>query len=76
MELFGKGMYMWKIPDCEDGDAGAIAAVAEEGNLSHVLIKIADGTVSYNYDRDKQVDLVPPVLRALKSKGLQVWGWQ
>lgn len=76
MSLYGKGFYIWQIPKCDGGDPAAIAARAKAANLSHVLIKIADGPAwPYNYDFERKVDLVPPVARALKDIGVEVWGW-
>jgi hypothetical protein len=76
MQLRGKGYYIWQIPHCERGDPEAIAARAEAANLTHVLIKVADGANwAYNYDYRAHVDLVPPVLRRLRARGIQVWGW-
>lgn len=70
MQLEGKGLYIWKIHRCEDGDPVRIVQRAQSAGLSHVLVKIADGARSYN------VDLAGPVVDALKGAGLQVWGWQ
>ena len=53
MSLKGKGYWIWKIPSCENGDANAIANVAAAAGLTHLLIKIADGTNSYNIDFDR-----------------------
>jgi hypothetical protein len=75
MTLEGKGFYLWKIPACENGNAGAIASVAYQAGLTHVLIKIANGVYKSNYDYDQKLDLVPPVVQALKARGVQVWGW-
>lgn len=76
MSLRGKGYYIWQIPYCERGDPNAIATRAEAANLTHVLIKVADGpNWAYNYDYHTRVDLVPPVLRRLRERGIQVWGW-
>lgn len=75
MTLQGKGFMIWKIPSCEGGSPEAIAAVALAAGLTHVLIKIADGIYPYNVDRNTNIDLVPPVVAALKAKGIQVWGW-
>lgn len=75
MVLKGKGFFIWKIPNVESGDAGLIAAQAKASGLTHVLIKIADGTYSSNYDNTRRVDLIPPVAQALKAHGIQVWGW-
>jgi len=71
----GKGYFIWKIPSCESGKADAIATQAQTSGLTHVLIKIADGTRSSNYDTARGVDLIPPVALALKTAGIQVWGW-
>ena len=76
MTLYGKGYFIWQIPRAEGGDAAAITAVAQEARLSHVLLKIADGpTWAYNYDHERQVDLIPPVRDALRAGGIQVWAW-
>ncbi len=76
MRLRGKGYFIWQIPKCESGSAKTIALKARQAGLTHVLIKIADGSDwPYNVDRARGIDLVPPVLTALKSAGIQVWGW-
>jgi hypothetical protein len=46
-----------------------------DAGFSHVLIKIANGIYSYNYDWDQKIDLVPQVATALREYGIQVWGW-
>jgi glycerophosphoryl diester phosphodiesterase len=73
--LKGKGMFIWRIQKCHNGNVNEILQKAVEANYSHVLIKIANGIYSYNYDWDKKIDLVPPLIKALKSKGIQAWGW-
>jgi hypothetical protein len=75
MTLQGKGMMIWKIPQCEGGNAQAIANLAVQAGLSHVLIKIADSSYAYNVDKTTGVDLLPPVVDAIRAKGIQVWGW-
>jgi len=76
MTLYGKGYFIWKIPFCDGGDPEAIAATASAADLSHVLIKVADGaTWPYNFDFERNVDLIPPVRDALKNVGVEVWGW-
>ena len=76
MELSGQGFFIWQLWRTEGEDAEAIALLAKEADLSHVLIKVADGTTVYNYDHEGQVDRVPPVAQALRAQGIQVWGWQ
>jgi len=75
LTLQGKGFYIWQIRRCEAGNAGAIANVASQAGLSHVLIKIADGTNPYNIDSATGSDLVPPVVTALHERNIQAWGW-
>jgi hypothetical protein len=75
MTLQGKGFFIWKIRDTENGDANAIANLAHKAKLTHVLIKIADGSNSYNIDSATGVDLIPPVAKALRARAIQVWGW-
>ena len=75
MAVDGKGFFIWRIEACEGGDPSRIAKVAKEAGISYVLIKIASGIYTYNYDHDAEVDLVFPVVHALKSKGIQAWGW-
>lgn len=75
MALQGKGFFIWKIPATEGGSPEGIAAAAQSAGLTHVLIKIADGTYSYNVDRPTGNDLVGPVAAALKTRNIQVWGW-
>ena len=73
--LTGKGMFVWRIQDCHNGSVSEITQKAVNAGYSHVLIKIANGIYSYNFDWDKKIDLVPPLVQALKRQGIQVWGW-
>jgi hypothetical protein len=43
LALEGKGFYLWQIRRTEGGNATAIANVAVQDGLTHVLIKIAEG---------------------------------
>lgn len=65
----GKGWFIWVISDCEGGDQDAIAGQCAAGDIRHVLIKIADGTVDKN---PEAADLVAK----LKEIGVDAWGWQ
>ncbi|MDX1601341.1 MAG: nuclear transport factor 2 family protein [Anaerolineales bacterium] len=76
MTLTGKGYYMWQLPYCDGADPARIAERAQRADLSHALIKIADGGHwDYNVDKERDLDLVPPVLKALHDVGIEVWGW-
>jgi hypothetical protein len=75
MALTGKGFFIWKIHDCEGGNPAAIVSAAKAANLSHVLIKIADGMNHSNVDKTTGTDYVPPLVNALHAAGIQAWGW-
>ncbi len=74
--LTGKGWYIWQIRRCEGGGAAAIASQAVQSGLSHVLIKVADGTSAYNLDPTTGADLVPAVIQELHSQNILCFGWQ
>jgi len=76
MALTGKGYYIWKVNYCENGDPDRIAALAREANLSHVIVKVADGAFPYNIDLDSGYDYARPAIRKLQAQNIQVWGWQ
>jgi hypothetical protein len=69
-----KGFYIWQIARIEGGNVDLIADLAEEAALKHILIKIADGSSSYNIS-PSEGDLVPPLVNALQVKGIECWGW-
>ena len=76
MTLTGKGYYIWKVKFCENGNPDRIAALAREANLTHVLIKIADGAFPYNIDLENGYDYARPVIKKLQEQNIPVWGWQ
>lgn len=67
--LWGKGFWIWKLDQCEGGEPAAIADKAKSAGLAHVLVKIADGSRPYNGD-------LWPLVEALRTAGIGVWGWQ
>lgn len=76
MTLSGKGYYIWQVRHCENGDPDRITALAREANLTHVLVKVADGAFPYNIDLDNGYDYVRPLVRKLQASNIAVWGWQ
>ncbi len=76
MTLTGKGYYIWIVRYAENGDPDRIAALAREANLSHVMVKIADGAFPYNVDLDNGYDYARPVIKKLQAQNIQVFGWQ
>jgi len=75
MSIQGKGFFIWKIPNAENGNPATIANIASAVGITHVLLKIADGPFPNNVDQRTREDLVPPVVQALRSRGITVWGW-
>ncbi|MGE5124079.1 MAG: nuclear transport factor 2 family protein [Acidobacteriaceae bacterium] len=75
MALEGKGFFTWKIPNCEHGDPKLIADYARDAGLTHVVLKIADGTMIYNGTWGDPKDYTTPVVNALRNLGIKVWGW-
>jgi len=76
MGLEGKGYFIWKVRDCEKGNAEAIANAAQNADFTHVILKIADGPYPYNYDQATNTDFLEPVVSALRKKKISVWAWQ
>lgn len=74
MTLLGKGWFIWQIPRCEGGAPPALANAAQAAGLSHVLLKIAERFYPFGYDKQGR-DLAPPVVEALRARGMAVWGW-
>ncbi len=75
MGIRGKGFFIWKIKNCENGDVQKIAQLAREAGFSHVLIKVANGIWKYNYDWDQHQDFCPSLVEALRDHGIEPWGW-
>jgi SnoaL-like domain len=75
MALEGKGFFTWKIPNCENGDAKVIASHANAAGLTHLILKIADGTMIYYGNWGDPKDYTTPVVNALRANGIKVWGW-
>jgi hypothetical protein len=73
--LQGKGFFIWQIPNCESGNTAAIASLAKSANLSHVLLKVANGVLSYNVDANSGIDYAKQLTQDLHQEGIQAIGW-
>ena len=65
----GKGMWIWQVANCENGDVERIVHRATASGLTHVLIKVADGRSKYNGD-------LSVLVNRLIDAGISVWAWQ
>jgi hypothetical protein len=74
MTLEGKGFFTYLLPQCENGDPAAILAAAQAAGLSHVLVKVADGTRAFGIDSAGN-DFTASVVYKLRHAGIAVWGW-
>ena len=74
MILQGKGFFTFNLSDCEAGEPDSILAAAQAAGLSHVIVKIADGERAFGLDASG-TDFTAPVVQALHSGGIAVWGW-
>jgi hypothetical protein len=75
MTLQGKGFFTWWLVNVEKGNVQAIASLAKAADLTHVLIKVADGPVIYNVDRVTGYDHALAAAQALRAQGIKVWAW-
>ena len=75
MFLHGKGFFIWRIPYTDNGLIRRIIDAAQQADLSHVMSKVANADDYYNYDFDKNIDLVKPLANAFRQAGIAVWGW-
>lgn len=50
IDLKGKGWWIWYIPDIHGGNVVEIVEECIEANISHVIIKIANGIYNYGID--------------------------
>ncbi len=73
--LAGKGYYIWIVRQCDDGDPDRIASLAREAGLSHVMVKVADGSFPYNVDLETGFDYARPVIEKLRANNIEAWGW-
>lgn len=74
MALQGKGWFIWQVQRCGNGDPAVIAARAADAGCTHVLLKIAERTHAFGFDRLGR-DLVAPVVEALHARQITAWGW-
>ncbi len=67
----GKGFWIESVPTCEGGDPQAILRAARQAGLSHIIVKIADGSQPVAVETG-----LAGTVAALRADGIAVWGWQ
>lgn len=74
--LNGKGLWIWKVANCESGDPEKIVQTASAAGCRWISVKIADGACEANRDPETSVSRLAPLVEGLHECGIQVWGWQ
>lgn len=78
MNPTGKGMFIWKLKNCANGDMQIMASMARDAGFSWVTIKTVDGLVNFNQGAGPewaQPNLLPEAVGALRAVGIKVYGW-
>jgi hypothetical protein len=70
----GKGFYLWQLENCEDNNYDQIGRMVRAANLSHALVKIADGSNIYPF---KTWLSVAAAIKALRyyNPNILIYGW-
>lgn len=76
IDLKGKGWWIWYIPDIEDGDVVKIVDKCLEADISHVIIKIANGVYDYGID-DSGFDMAKALVDEIHARAphMKALGW-
>ncbi len=75
--LKGKGIFIWQVQKCDQGDPKRLVALARAAQIGHVIFKLADGT--YDFPQPAQDPggryelLTDAAIRAFQSAGIAVW---
>jgi murein DD-endopeptidase MepM/ murein hydrolase activator NlpD len=75
--LKGKGIFIWEIQSCDGGDATRLVALVRAAQISHVILKLSDGTYDFPLpagDPGGRVEsLTDAAIRTFRAAGVAVW---
>ncbi len=75
--LQGKGMFIWEVQKCDAGDPARLVALARAAQISHVILKLTDGTFDFPLPAQdtggRLEQMTDSVIRAFQKAGLAVW---
>lgn len=76
IDLKGKGWWVWYIPDIEGGDVSKIVVKCREADISHLIIKIANGVYGYGIS-DTGVDQAKALVDEIHARApnMKALGW-
>ena len=63
----GKGMLIWQLRKCANGDMQLLAEKTRDANFNWVSIKVAERYATYN------TDLIKDAIRELREQRIGVW---
>ncbi len=75
--LKGKGIFIWQVQKCDQGDPQRLVTLARAARISHVIFKLADGPYDFPLpaqDPGGRYELLTDAaIRALQGAGIAVW---
>lgn len=75
--LQGKGIFIWQVQKCEQGQTDRLVALVRSAQLSHVIFKLSDGTYDFPVPAEDPGGtyelMTDAAIRALQNAGVQVW---
>lgn len=69
----GLGLWIWQIGYCFDGDIARIIDFCKDLQVTHLLVKHYDYTISKNGLRNPEL---PDLSQAMLQSGIQLWVWE
>lgn len=70
--VIGKGMWIYRIPNCDGGDVDKMVARAKEAGLDYILVKTNDGSKWVDYN---PVTKVKEVIEKFHAANMKVYAW-
>jgi hypothetical protein len=64
----GKGMWIWNLKDCENGNIPAIITKCKAYNITYVLVKCADGGNTWP-------QYTPELIKEFHDAGIKIYAW-
>lgn len=65
---YGKGMWIWKISECEGGNVGRIISKCKANNISYVIVKCGDGENTW-------AQFTKDLVNAFHAQGIKIYSW-
>lgn len=66
---FGKGVWIWELPQCLGGNIDAIIAKMKQYGLNHAIVKAGDGSNTWD------TQWTPELINKFHAAGLKIYSW-